>query len=126
MENKMELLAMDIYKWCMKKNLWGDNIIYFNGKAWSSSPEWSGVKGKEIGDRLYEYKNRNPKDYFPGGDSVLSMSYEGSLNHVLNAYVPGWVKLESQFYKLFDKYGLVFEPYNSWNGNAYPIRIDNM
>lgn len=121
MENKMELLAKDIYKWCMKKNLWDDNIVYFNGKAWSSSSEWSGVNGKEIGDRLYEYENKNPRDYFPGGGSVLSMSFEGSLNHVLNAYVPGWTKLENEFYKLFDKYGLVFELYNSWNGNAYKI-----
>lgn len=121
MENKMELLAKDIYKWCMKKNLWDDNCIYFDGKAWASWSEWHGEKGKGIGDRLYEYENKNPRDYFPGGGSVLSMSFEGSLNHVLNAYVPGWTKLENEFYKLFDKYGLVFELYNSWNGNAYKI-----
>ena len=28
--NKMERLAKDIYKWCVKKDLWGDNILYFN------------------------------------------------------------------------------------------------
>lgn len=121
MDNKMELLAMDIYRWCMKKDLWGDNIIYFNGKALSSSSEWSGVKGKQIGDRLYEYENKNPRDYFPDGESVLAMSFEGSLYHVLNGNVPGWSKLERGFYKLFDKYGLVFEMYNAWNGNAYTI-----
>lgn len=121
MENKIELLAKDIYKWCMKKNLWDDNCLYFDGKAWASWSEWHGEKGKEIGNRLYEYENKNPRDYFPGGESVFSMSFEGSLNHVLNAYVPGWVKLESEFHKLFDKYGLVFELYNSWNGNAYKI-----
>lgn len=119
--NKYESLTTDIYKWCNKKGLWEDCCIYCCGKAYASWSEWHGEKGKKIGDRLYEYENKNPRDYFPGGESVLSMSYEGSLNHVLNAYVPGWVKLESQFYKLFDKYGLVFEPYNSWNGNAYKI-----
>ena len=120
MNEKMELLAKDIYKWCVKKDLWGDNILYFNNKAWASFPEWSGVKGKEIGDRLYEYEPKNPRNYFPGGDSAFSCSFEGALNHVLNGYVSGWSKLEQEFYNLFNKYGLTFEMYNSWNGNAYP------
>ena len=60
MKNKMELLAKDIYKWCIKKNLWGDNCLYFDGKAWASWDEWNGEKGKQIGDRLYEYENKNP------------------------------------------------------------------
>ena len=118
---KYKLLAIDIYEWCKKHDLWGDNIIYFDGKAWSNSETWSGVKGKKIADDLYEYENKNPRDYFEGGSSLLSCSFEGSLNHVLNGYVSGWVKLADQFYKLFEKYGLVFEMYNSWNGNAYEI-----
>lgn len=116
---KYKLLAIDIYEWCKKHNLWGDSTIYFDGKAWSSSETWGGVKGKKITDDLYEYQDKNPRDYFEGGSSLLSMSFEGSLNHVLNACVSGWVKLSDQFYKLFDKYGLIFEMYNSWNGNAY-------
>lgn len=121
MEKNMEALARDIYNWCIKKDLWGDNILYFDNKAWSSSPEWSGVKGKQIGDRLYEYEDKNPRNYFPGGDCAFAMSFEGALNHVLNGYVRGWTKLEQQFYNLFKKYGLMFEMYNSWNGNAYQI-----
>ena len=121
MENKYESLARDIYSWCQKKKLWGDNCIYFDGKAWASWPEWGGENGKKIDEDLYEYENKNPRDYFPGGDSVIACSFEGALNHTLNRYVHGWVKLENEFYKLFEKYGLVFEMYNSWNGNAYYI-----
>nr|DAF49095.1 MAG TPA: Nucleolysin TIA-1 isoform p40 [Siphoviridae sp. ctnpt50] len=29
--------------------------------------------------------------------------------------------MADQFYKLFEKYGLVFEMYNYWNGNTYEI-----
>lgn len=122
MGNKMELLAMDIYRWCTKKDFWDDNIIYFNGKAWSSSSEWSGVNGKRIGDRLYEYENKNPKDYFTyANPDTLSMSFEGNLYHVLNGYVSGWTKLEQQFSKLFEKYGYFYEMGHAWNLSAYGI-----
>lgn len=122
MNNKMELLAKDIYNWCVKKHLWGDNIVYFDGKAWSSSPEWNGVKGKQIGENLYEYMNKNPKDYFEYANlDTLSMSFEGPLYHVLNAYVNGWTRLESQFAKLFDKYGLYYEMGYAWSLSAYKI-----
>lgn len=115
-------IAQEIYNWCKKNDLWGDNCIYFDGKAWAAWNNWGNVKGKQIANDLYEYENKNPRDYFPGGDnSIISMSFEGSLNHVLNAYVNGWVKLSNSFHKLFNKYGLVFEMYNSWNGNAYRI-----
>lgn len=120
-QKKAEALAKDIYNWCQKRGLWGDNIIYFNGKAWSSSKEWNGVQGKSIGDDLYEYEDKNPRDYFEyvNDPNILSMSFEGPLNHVLNAYVRGWVNLESEFMKLFEKYGLYYEMGNTWNLSAY-------
>jgi hypothetical protein len=122
MENKMELLAKDIYIWCMRKGLWGDNIIYFNNKAWSSSPMWSGTQGKQVGNMLYEYEDKNPRDYFEyANPDTLSMSFEGALNHVLNAYVRGWVKLEQQFSDLFKKYGMYYEMGHAWNLSAYEI-----
>lgn len=122
MNNKMELLAKDIYIWCMRKGLWGDNIIYFNGKAWSSSPMWGGIQGKQIGNMLYEYADKNPKDYFEyANPDTLSMSFEGPLNHVLNAYVNGWVKLERQFADLFKKYGMYYEMGYAWSLSAYEI-----
>lgn len=120
MKNQMELLAKEVYQWCCKNNLWGDNIIYFNGKAWSSSSEWGREKGNKIGDELYEYENKNPLDYFEYANTeTLSMSFEGSLNHVLNGYTHGWTKLEAEFSKLFAKYGLYYEMGHAWNLSAY-------
>lgn len=122
MEKKMEHLAKDIYKWCVKKDLWGDNCIYFNGKAWASWSEWYGAQGKQIAENLYEYEDKNPKDYFEyGNPDTLSMSFEGPLYHALNGYVNGWTKLESQFAKLFEKYGLYYEMGYAWSLSAYEI-----
>jgi hypothetical protein len=122
MKNNMELLAKDIYDWCVQHELWGDNIIYFNDKAWSSSSTWGGVKGKKIDEDLYEYKNKNPLDYFEyANPKTLSMSFEGSLNYVLNGYIIGWTKLEAEFLKLFEKYNLYYEMGHSWNLSAYEI-----
>lgn len=119
-KNKYELLANDIYNWCIKHELWGDNCIYFNGKAWASWNEWHGEQGSQLNERLYEYKNRNPKEYFEYANTeTLSMSFEGPLYRVLNAYTPGWVKLESEFGKLFEKYGLYFELGHAWNLSAF-------
>lgn len=118
--SKYEVLAKNIYKWCKKKELWGDNIIYFDGKAWSSSSKWSGENGVKIDEDLYEYTNRNPKDYFEyANPETLSMSFEGELNYVLNAYRPGWAKLESEFMKLFEKHNCYYEMGHSWNLSVY-------
>ena len=122
MKSKNKSLAIDIYKWCVEHNLWGDNVIYFDGKAWASFREWNGENGKKIDEDLYEYENKNPKDYFEyGNPDTLSMSFEGPLNHVLNGYVRGWVKLESEFSKLFEKYGYYFEMGYSWSLSAYEL-----
>ena len=118
--SKYESLARDIYKWCTKKNLWGDTCIYFDGKAWASWDEWHGVKGKPIAEALYEYDNKDPKRYFEyANPNTLSMSFEGGLYYVLNAYVSGWVKLEDSFRKLFEKYDCYYELGHAWNLSVY-------
>lgn len=120
--SKYKLLAIDIYEWCKKHDLWGDNTIYFDGKAWSNSREWAGVKGKEIAEDLYEYDDKNPKNYFEyGNPDTLSMSFEGSLNYVLNGYTERAWKLEEEFNKLFKKYGLYYEMGYSWSLSAYEL-----
>lgn len=118
--SKYAALAKDIYKWCKKKNLWGDNIIYFDGKAWSSSETWGKEQGKKIAEDLYEYEGCNPKNYFEfANPDTLSMSFEGSLNHVLNGYVSGWSKLEIEFGNIFAKHGCYYELGHAWNLSAY-------
>jgi hypothetical protein len=120
--SKYKLLAIDIYEWCKKHNLWDDNTIYFDGKAWSNSETWRGEKGKKIAEDLYEYEDRNPRDYFEyGNPKTLSMSFEGSLNHILNGYASYSWKSEESFSKLFKKYGLYYELGNAWNLSAYEI-----
>jgi hypothetical protein len=118
--SKYKLLAIDIYEWCKKHALWGDNIIYFDGKAWSNSETWGGIEGKKIADDLYEHENKDPRDYLEYcNPKTLSMTFEGGLNHVLNGYTRGWVKLEEQFGKLFEKYGLYYEMGYAWSLSTY-------
>ena len=118
--SKYESLSRDIYKWCKKKHLWGDNCIYFDGKAWAAWDEWHGVKGKQIDEDLYEYEDKNPKDYFEfANPNTLSMSFEGALYNVLNANVKGCVKLETEFIKLFEKYGVFYELGYAWSLSVY-------
>lgn len=118
----MQSLAKEIYDWCWKKGLWGDNILYFNGKAWSNSPRWYGVDGKKIGDDLYEYEDKDPRDYFEyANPNTLSMSYEGPLFEILNGYYSSWSNLETEFLNIFEKYGLYAEYGHAWNLTAYKI-----
>ncbi len=122
MINRNEALALEIYDWCKKHNLWGDNIIYFNGKALSFSKEWGGEIGKQIDEDLYEYEGRNPLDYIKfANPDTITMSFEGSLNHVLNGYMSGWNKLEREFAKLFEKHGLYYEMGYAWSLSAYEL-----
>lgn len=125
--NNKKKLAIDIYDFCKKHDLWGDNIIYFDGKAWAAFDSWHRANGeselgKKIADDLYEYENRNPLDYFEyANPKTLSMSFEGPLYEVLNGYVRGWVKLEAEFLKLFEKYGFYYELGYAWSLSAYEI-----
>ena len=120
--SKNKELAIEIYNWCKKNELWGDNCMYFDGVAWASWKTWYGVQGKEIDDNLYEYENKNPVNCFEyANPDTFSMSFEGALNHVLNAYVPGWIKLEEELNQIFYKYDYYFEMGHSWNLSAYEM-----
>jgi len=114
---KAENLARDIYNWCMKKELWEDTCIYFDGKAWASWNDWHDVKGKKIDKDLYEYESKDPKKYFEwvADPHILSMSFEGTLNHVLNGYLSCSDTYVNSFEKLFKKYGMYYEMGDSWN-----------
>lgn len=120
--SKYKLLSIDIYEWCKKHDLWDDNTIYFDGKAWANSETWGGVKGKKITEDLYEYENKAPRDYLEYcNPKTLSMTVEGDLYYILNGYTRGWDKLEEQFSKLFEKYGLYYEMGYAWSLSCYEI-----
>ena len=122
MKSKNEELSYAIYRWCKKRNLWGDNTIYFDNKAISNLSEWNGEKGKRIAEDLYEYENKNPTTYFEfANPHTVSMSYEGKLNHTLNGHTPGYMKVEADLQKLFEKYGYYYTYGHSWNLTAYEL-----
>jgi hypothetical protein len=116
-----EQLATEVLNWLVDNKLWVDVQIYFNGKCWSTS-------NKEATEfcynerRYFEYE-AEPSDYFEWvrEPNILSMGFEGGLYDVLNGYVLGWVKLEAELKKIFEKYGLYFELGNDWNLSSFEI-----
>lgn len=122
-QQNMENLAKELYDWLSRRDLWGDNIMYFNGKAWSAHDEWNGESGKQIGEKLYEYEDKNPCTYFEyGNPDTLSMSFEGPLYDVLNAWdMPYFGGTEEKLQSIFRKYGLYFEYGHAWNLSAYKL-----
>lgn len=110
-----EQLATEIFNWLVEHELWVDIQIYFNGKCWSTSNQ-DHTEFCYNENKYFEYE-AEPKDYFEyvREPNILSMSFEGSLYDVLNGCVSGWVKLEDEFRKIFEKHGLYFELGNAWN-----------
>lgn len=118
----MENLAKAIFDWCKKHECWEENIIYFNGKAWSDSRSWGGTMGVAIGENLYEYADKNPLEYFEyANPKTLSMSFEGFLYDVLNGYDEWTFRLQDSFYELLKEHGYYYELGNSWNLSLYEI-----
>lgn len=110
---KTENLAKEIHSFLVNNGLWVDVAIYFNGKCWSTNnKDYTEFCYNE--NRYFE-KEANPKDYFEyvAEPNILSMSFEGDLYDILNGYYG--FKLEAEFEKIFEKYGLYYELGNAWN-----------
>lgn len=120
-EERRDLLATEIFNWLVDHEMWIDVQIYFNGKCWSTSNK-DHTEFCYNERRYFEYE-AEPKDYFEyvREPNILSMSFEGSLYEVLNAYVRGWEKLEEEFRKIFEKYGLYFELGHAWNLTCFVV-----
>ena len=116
-----EKLAEEIFNWLVDHEMWIDVAIYFNGKRWCTHNE--DCTEFCYNERRYFEDKAEPKDYFEyvREPNILSMSFEGDLYNVLNGYVHGWVKLEDEFRKIFEKYGLYFELGNAWNLTCFEI-----
>lgn len=120
---KTENLAKDIHTWLVNHGMWVDVHIYFNGKCWSTnSNNKDHTEFCYNENRYFEYE-ANPKDYFEyvAEPNILSMSFEGDLYDVLNGYAYGWTKLEDEFRKIFEKYGLYYELGHAWNLTCYYV-----
>lgn len=122
MTNKQkEQLATEIFEWLVEHEMWVDVCIYFNGKRWSTSNHKDCMDFCYNEHRYFE-DEADPRDYFSYvNDKTLSMSFEGPLYHMLNGYTQGWVKLEDEFQKIFEKYNLYIELGNAWNLTCYEI-----
>ena len=116
-----EQLATDIFNWLREHELWMDVAIYFNGKCWATSNK-DDTEFCYNENKYFEYE-ADPKNYFEyvREPNILSMSFEGGLYEVLNGYVYGWIRLEEEFRKIFEKYGLYFELGNAWNLSCFEI-----
>ena len=118
---QIEQLAKDIHEWLVNHEMWVDVNIYFNNKCWSTSNK-EHTKFCYNENKYFEYE-ADPKNYFEyvAEPNILSMSFDGTLYDVLNRYCYRWTKLESEFNKIFEKYGLYFELGNAWNLSCYKI-----
>ena len=120
-KEKREQLATEIFNWLNKHEMWVDVHIYFNGKCWSTNNK-DGTEFCYNESRYFEYE-ADARDYFEyvREPNILSMSFEGGLYDVLNAYAYGWGRLSDEFRRIFEKYGLYFELGHSWNLSCYEI-----
>lgn len=99
---KIEHLANEIMDFLKQQGLDNDVYIYFNGKRMNN-------KGVEEGF--------NPRDYFTYIGDILTMSFEGSFNSVINYYLDSSYCniVIAKFDAILDKYGVYYELGNSWN-----------
>lgn len=99
---KIEHLANEIMDFLKQQGLDNDVYIYFNGKRMNNKVVEEGF---------------NPRDYFTYIGDILTMSFEGSFNSVINYYLDSsycnivMTKLDA----ILDKYGVYYELGNSWN-----------
>lgn len=109
-KSAIENMAYEIMEFLKTEKLSDGVSIYFNNKRMNKD----GIEEGEF----------NPKEYFEyAADShILSMSFEGRLNHVFNYYLSGSYcdEIIKNFIKILDKYGVWYELGNAWNLTCYP------
>mgnify|MGYP004558217129 FL=1 len=116
-EREIEKLAYEIRNFLLRKKLWMDVTIYFNGKA-ISTDDRDGHHAYNDPAKVFVLENQDPKKYFEYAGGVLSMSFDGELYEVLNYCTrPNVV---DDFWKLLEKHGLHYELGNAWNLSVYP------
>ena len=118
---RLEDLAWEIQKWLLAHDMWQDVYIYYDGKRMGTSGM---VDGKEVfrygGDPFIEdgFDPRRVSEYV-AKQHILTMVFEGPLYGVLNAYTPGWTKLEAEFQSIFARHGCYYEMGEAFNLTVY-------
>lgn len=115
-KDQIEELAEKVYQLFRKNGIWSDTIIYFNGCSLDNKDE----TGRYHYDgSAYHHKDKDPRDYFGyvNSDHILSMSFEGPVNHMFN--YGEYQDVLDEFNALLDGYGLYYELGNSWNLSCY-------
>ena len=117
-----EKIAKKIVDFLKEHECWQDIIIYFNNKAWSTFKNWKKEQGKEVMKEVYEYQDKNPRDFFEyvNSEHRLSMSFEGPFYYIMNGYMGQHsYKIQDEFQNLFDEFGLYCELGDAWNLSLY-------
>ena len=116
-ERQIEKLAYEIRNFLLKRGMWIDTTIYFNGKAISTS-DGNGHYAYNDPTKLFVLENQDPKRYCEYAGGVLSMTFEGDFYAVMNyGYRP---KVLDEFWDLLGKYGLHYELGHAWSLSVYP------
>lgn len=120
-EERVERLAHEIIKWLTSHEMWQDVCLYYNGKRVSTSGVVDGRHEFRYNGEPFVEEGIDPRKYFKyvAKQHILSMSFEGPLYDVLNAYTPGWTKLEAEFQSIFERHGCYYEPGECWNLSCY-------
>lgn len=118
---QIEELAVEIRTFLLKHDMWVDTVIYFNGKCFSTY-DYDRETGKfyyNDPEHLVVRDNEDPRDYFEhvADDHILSMSFEGSVCHML--YYGSDMAIKRQFDKIFEKRGIYYELGDHWNLTCY-------
>lgn len=118
-EEKIKELAEEILDFLLEHEMWIDVQIYFNGKCWSSHNKEKGTFHYNDKENVVE-DEADPRDYFEfvRTPNILSMSFEGPFYKAMNGYLGSW-KIEEEFSKILEKYGLYYELGYAWSLTCY-------
>lgn len=121
-KKQIEKLATEIRAWLIRRNLWVDTTIYFNGKAFSTSDG----KGYYYNDpeHLIVLENEDPaKCVGEYVGTVLTITTEGDFCGCLNFYGEYGsqydLRIQEEFSDILDKYGCYYELGYHWSIAVY-------
>ena len=112
---ELDKLKDDVVALLRDYDMLTDVCIYVNGNRYNCTP-------REPEGYIVE-PGLDPADYFEyvrSEGNLFAMSFEGTLNHVLNMYIGGYDTFLRSFDALFEDLGLYYEFGDAWNLSCYP------